>query len=93
MTARRGQAVVEVLAVAPLVAACVIGFALVAEQLCTRARAEALLGEVIGAQAAGTALPLAVRRSGARIVVRTQTVEVQLPGPLGEVRLRERRIG
>jgi len=92
MTWRRGQAVVEVLALAPVVAACATGFALVALQLSALARAEAALARAVAADAAGGSVVGAITGRARLVRITEERIEVEVVAPLGDVRLTERRI-
>ena len=93
MTGRRGQAVVEVLALAPLVAACTVAFAAGAFRLVAMAQAESVLSDALAADVAGTSI-LGVVHGRARLVSVTATVIViEVSAPLGPVRLSGQRIG
>ena len=75
---RRAQAVVEVLALAPVVAACAVAFALACGQLAAQGRAEAGLAQVQAADAVDQpSPPLRIERRDGRVAVRVH-------GPLGD---------
>lgn len=89
---RRGQALVEVLALAPLVAACAIGYGACATQLAAIARAEAALANAIAADAAGTSIRGAVHGRARLVAVSARTIEIVVPAPLGDVARRGQRV-
>lgn len=76
---RRAQGVVEVVALAPVVTACAVAFALACGQLAAQGRAEAGLAAVVAADAAGAPAP-----TGLRITRRDGEVVVAVHGPLGD---------
>ena len=84
---RRGQAVVEVLALAPVLVALLAAFVIARARLVAQARAEAVLADVQAADAAGTP-PAAALLGRARLVLLTPTVvRIAVAAPLGDVRL------
>ena len=92
MNARRGQAMVEVLALAPVVAACMLAFAAGAGQLVAMARAEAALANAVAADAAGTSIHGAVHGRARIVSVTPGSIAIAVEAPLGEVRLSGRRV-
>jgi hypothetical protein len=92
LSRRRGQAVVEVLALAPVMAACTLGFAAGAGQLVAMARAEAALANAVAADAAGTSIHGAVNGRARLVSVTSDAIEIAVDAPLGEVRLTGRRV-
>ncbi len=83
---------VEVLALAPVLAACTLGFAAGAAQLVAMARAEAALANAVAADAAGTSIHGAVHRRARIVSVTPGSIEIAVEAPLGEVRLSGRRV-
>ncbi|MGI9187659.1 MAG: hypothetical protein ACR2J9_09145 [Gaiellales bacterium] len=92
MSARRGQAVVELLAVAPLIAACCAAFAIAAIQLSVMARAEAALSRAVAADAAGGSIAGALAGRARLTTLTTSRITVEVHGPLGIVRRSEERV-
>lgn len=92
MTARRGQAVAEVLALAPLITACSCAFALAAMHLTAMAGAEAALSAAIQADAAGGSVAGALIGRGRLIALTPSRITIEVRGPLGGVRRSEERI-
>lgn len=92
MNGRRGQAVAEVLVLAPLVAACMGAFALAALQLSAMARAEAALSAAIAADAGGGSVSGALAGRGRLIALTPARIAIEVRGPLGGVRRSAERI-
>jgi hypothetical protein len=89
---RHGQAVVEVLALAPLLVALLAAFVIAQARLVAQAQAEAVLADVQAAEAAGTP-PAAALLGRARLVQLTPTsVRIAVAAPLGDFELTARRL-
>lgn len=80
---RRAQGVVEVLALAPLVAVAVLAFAAACAQLGAQGRVEAALAQAVAAAAAGGPAPAPPR--GVRIVARGERLVAVAQAPFGEI--------
>ena len=84
--ARRGQGIVEVVVLAPVVAACAVAFALACGQLVAQGRAEAGLARVLEADAGEQPAPaLRIERRAGRVAVRVH-------GPLGDAVATDRAV-
>ncbi len=93
-TARcRGQAVIEVILLAPLVTACVVGFAVTYGRVAATARAEVALQLAVAADAAGEPIAAALVGRGRLIEVADSTITVSVPAPLSPLELTGRRAG
>jgi hypothetical protein len=87
---RRGQALVELLALCPVIAACGCAFAIACGRVAAVARAERELARVVRADAMGLAPAPA---PGVRVRVAGAWVEVRVAAPLGDVRRAAARVG
>lgn len=84
---RRAQAMVEVLALAPLVVAATLAYAVAAEQLATIAEAEAALARAVAIDAAGASVERSLPH-GARLERMTSTtITIAVSAPLREISL------
>ncbi len=84
MSGRRGQAVVEVIALAPLVTALVAVLAVGGARVAATARAEAMLARALAADAAGEPIVAAVGQ--AATVEVGHRIVVVVKAPFGDVR-------
>ncbi|MEY4227170.1 MAG: hypothetical protein RL190_1927 [Actinomycetota bacterium] len=87
---RRGQALVELLALCPLLAACGCAFAVACGRVTAVALAERELARAVRADAMGLA---PVPAPGVRVRVAGALVEVRVAAPLGAVRRQAARVG
>lgn len=88
---RRAQAIVEVLALAPLVVAAAVAFAVATGRLAAMARAEAALARAVAVDAAGGSIAHGLPKP-ARLVRTTPTrITVSVPAPLGAITLQGTR--
>ena len=87
---RRGQALVELLALCPVVAACACAFAIACGRVAAVARAERELARAVHADAAGL---VPAPTPGARVSVRGRIVEVRVRAPVADVVRRAERVG
>jgi hypothetical protein len=92
MSRHRAQAVVEVLAVAPVVVACVVAFAIAAARLVALARAESALSDALAADVAGTSMRGALQGRARLVSVDANAVLIEVNAPLGAIHLRGERI-
>ena len=83
---------VEVLALTPVIAACVFIFVAGLGQLVALARAEAALANAIAADAAGTSLGGSLHGRARLVSVTADAIEIAVEAPLRDVRLRGRRV-
>jgi len=83
----RGQAIVEVLALAPLVVAAVLAFAVAAGRLAAMARAEAALARAVAVDAAGASTAYGLPRRARLVRTTDATITVAVPAPLGAITL------
>ena len=87
---RRGQALVELIALCPIIAACACAFAIACGRVAAVARAEAALARAVRADAAGlTPAPT----PGVRVRIDGRRIEVRVRAPLGEVARVAQRVG
>ena len=84
---RRGQAIVEVLALAPLVVVAVLAFAVAAGRLAAMARAEAALARAVAVDAAGASIAHVLPRHARLVRATDTTITVAVPAPLGAITL------
>ena len=92
MSHRRGQAVAEVLALAPLIAACTLAYAVAAHRLEAMARAESALSVAVAADVAGSSVTGALHGRARLVSMDATAIVVEVAAPLGAVRLRGLRI-
>ena len=92
MRARRGQAVVEVLALVPLVVACTLAFVAAAFQLVAMARAESALSDAVAADVAGTSVRGALHGRARLVSADATSIVIDVAAPLGDVRLQGERV-
>ena len=88
--ARRGQALVELLALCPVLVACGCAFAIACGRVAAVTRAERELARAVRADAMGLAPAPA---PGVRVRVAGALIEVRVAAPLGGVRRQAERVG
>lgn len=86
---RRGQALVELIALCPVLAACACAFAVACGRVAAVARAERELARAVRADAMGL-VPVAA--PGVRVRIAGTLIEVRVAAPLGAVERRAERI-
>lgn len=85
MSRQRGQGVVEVVALAPLVAACAAAFAIACVRVAAQARAESALATALAADAAGGSIAGALHGRARLVRADGRLIAVAVPAPLGAV--------
>ncbi len=92
MRSRRGQAIVEVLVLAPIVVACVGAFVISCTRLTAMARAEAALANAVAADASGASVAGAIAGRARLVRLDSERIEIAVEAPLGTIRLSGRRV-
>ena len=82
---RRGQGVVEVIAIAPLVVCAVAAFAVASARLAAMARAESALAAALAADAADQPVRGALRGRARIVRLDDRVIAIAVPAPLGPI--------
>lgn len=88
---RRAQAVVEVLALAPLVSACVVAFAIASSRIVAHVQAQSALQAALAADAAGEPIQAALRGRALLVHLDTEQIIVEVDAPWRAVRVTSNR--
>lgn len=83
---QRGQAVVEIVILAPIIAACVGAFAIAALRIAAVARVESALQVAIAADAAGEPVASALHGRARLVEIRPDRIVVSVSAPWGAIR-------